>query len=345
MCVSENTISDSFRTISRRLPLVFLAAVLAAQSPPEAIFRVPVRIVTVPVVVQNSTGGFVRNLPSTEFQVFDNDRPQRFQLDYIDQPVAVAVVVQTNDASRAWLPYVRRAVSLVETLVVGANGRASVFGFGGSVIPVQAWTRSTQLLDNAFAALKPTLDDRSCSLDAVSDAASQLAMLPASFRRVILLVAQPGDIGSSARLPEVLRKIEVNNIIVYSLAMPHIGKDLTRKTIAIGSPRGKFGANDTGIMGTVEMSKLVPEIYRDADAAASRDAVSILTAETGGSRAAFRRLRDYESGLSAIAEELHTEYVLTYTPDSAGPGYHRIRVELARPGLSLRARPGYFNPE
>jgi VWFA-related protein len=201
------------------------------------------------------------------------------------------------------------------------------------------------LLDAAFAGLKPTLDDKSRSLDAVSEAAGQLAALPAAFRRVILLVAQPGDVGSAAKLPDVLRRIEVNNIIVYSLAMPHIGKEIARKTISIGSPRGKFGGNDTGIMGAVELSKLVPELYRDADAAAARDAVSILTAETGGSRANFRRLRDYESGLSAIAEELHTEYVLTYTPDSAEPGYHRIRVELARSGLTLRARPGYYNPE
>ncbi|HWD98881.1 MAG TPA: hypothetical protein VG345_07580, partial [Bryobacteraceae bacterium] len=106
-----------------------------------------------------------------------------------------------------------------------------------------------------------------------------------------------------------------------------------------------FGGKDTGIMGTVDLAKLVPEIYRNADAAAGRDAVSILAAETGGSRAAFRRLRDYEAGLSAIAEDLHTEYVLTYTPDSAEPGYHRIRVEIGRSGLALRARPGYFNPE
>jgi VWFA-related protein len=345
MCASRNSVSDFFRTVGRALPGIVCAAILAGQGPPQTVFRVPVRAVAVPVVVQNPAGGFVRNLPPAAFRLFDNDRAQRFQLDYVDQPVAVAVAVETNDAVRAWLPHVRRAASLVEALVVGANGQASLIAFGSSVTSLQSWTRSTESLDAAFAALKPTLDDKSRSLDAVSEAAGQLARLPASFRRVILLISQPGDIGSSARLPDVLRQIEVNNIIVYSLAMPHIGKNLTRKTISIGSPSGVFGGKDTGIMGTVDLAKLVPEIYRDADAAAGRDAVSILAAETGGSRAAFRRLRDYESGLSSIAEELHTEYVLTYTPDSAEPGYHRIRVELARPGLLLRARPGYFNPE
>jgi hypothetical protein len=88
-------------------------------------------------------------------------------------------------------------------------------------------------------------------------------------------------------------------------------------------------------MADVDLTKLLK-------AASGGDAISVLTTELGGRNVPFRKIRDFESGLSSIAEELHTEYVLSYTPNQDSPGHHSIRVEVNRAGASVRARPGYI---
>jgi VWFA-related protein len=162
---------------------------------------------------------------------------------------------------------------------------------------------------------------------------------------VILLIGQSSDYGSSSRLRDAIEKLEKNNIVLYSLAMPQVGRDLIGSTIAVKSTDGVFGVHDTGIMMTLDLGKLVPEIYRSNKAASGKDCVTVLTAETGGQRIPFRKLKDFEAGISAIGEELHTGYILSYSPDRYDAGYHRIRVELDRTGVVIRSRPGYFVPD
>jgi hypothetical protein len=124
--------------------------------------------------------------------------------------------------------------------------------------------------------------------------------------------------------------------------MPRVGKDLIGKTVAIRDAKSVLHANDIGIAGTVDLGKLVPEIYRAEKTSAGEDALTVLTAQTGGRLIPFRKLHDLETGISAIGEELHTEYVLSYTPDSQESGYHRILVQVDRREAVVRARPGYY---
>lgn len=325
--------------------LLLAATLLAAAASSQTTFRVPVRVVAVPAAVTAPDGRFVHDLRHADFQLFDNDRPQAFELDYVDEPIALAIVVQANAAVRSWLPHVRRVRSPIEALVIGANGQASVFTFGDGVKTLQTWTRRADLLDTAFGAIVSSIYDKSQALDAVTEAATSLDQVPAPYRRVILLISQAADTGSSATTGDVLGLLERANITLYNLSMPHIGKDLVGKTVRIGSTKGAFGGSDTGIMGTFDLGKLVPEIYRDSKTVAGADAVSIMVAETGGRRIPFKRLRELEAGVSSIGEELHTEYVLTATPDRPDPGYHRLRVEVSQAGLSVRSRPGYYIPD
>jgi len=47
--------------------------------------------------------------------------------------------------------------------------------------------------------------------------------------------------------------------------------------------------------------------------------------------------------LSRIAAEVHSQYELTYVPDTlAQPGFHKIEVKVLRQGVKVRARAGYF---
>ena len=52
--------------------------------------------------------------------------------------------------------------------------------------------------------------------------------------------------------------------------------------------------------------------------------------------------RSFQAAFEAIGSELAAQYVLGYMPDQPRPpGFHRLQVEVLRPGLRVRHRPGY----
>jgi hypothetical protein len=109
-------------------------------------------------------------------------------------------------------------------------------------------------------------------------AAKRLEARPALRRRVILLIGQAGDSGSSATLKDVLGELEWNDIAVFSLAMPQVGADLIGSTVRV---RG-MNAPDVGFIGSADLGRLIPEIFRGVKAAAGRDPVSLMASEMGG---------------------------------------------------------------
>jgi VWFA-related protein len=306
-----------------------------AQTPP--VFRVPVRVVSAPTAVVSHDGKLIRGLEAGQFRLSDNGRRQDIRVDLVEEPVSLAIVVQTNRAARARLAELRRSASLIETSVLGETGEVSLTTFDDEVREVLAFTGTTSLIDKAFSSIAVRGYDSHC-LDAVLSAAQGLAVRPTARRRVILLITQARDMGSTAKLNEVLTALEVNNITVYSLAITGNGRELMRNTVSL---RGN-NAPDVGFTGGLDLLTLIPEIYRDVKAAAGKDAVTISTVETGGRRMPFGNLRDLESAVAAIGEELHTEYLLSYTPADAEPGYHQIRVEVDVAGAAVRTRPGYY---
>jgi VWFA-related protein len=52
--------------------------------------------------------------------------------------------------------------------------------------------------------------------------------------------------------------------------------------------------------------------------------------------------RSFEMAFQGIGAELTSQYLLGYIPDRPqGPGFHKLKVEVVRPGLRVRHRPGY----
>jgi VWFA-related protein len=322
------------------LTLFVVALTGFAQSPP--LIRVPVRVVTVPVAVVSARDKFVTGLKVEDFSLFDNGRAQNVRLDYMDGQISLAIAVETNDSVRAWLPEVRRVVSMIEALMVGEAGDASLTSFGDDVKTIQPMTGNAALLDKAFESIKPNGDKQNRILDALAEATKQLEQVSAARRRIILLIAQSGDVGSASSLRDVLRQLELNNITVYSLIMPRIGSELIGKSFSLQGAKQAFHRDDAGFVAGVDLGKLIPEIYRSEKAVSGADEISLITSELGGRIFSFRKPKELENGISLIGEELHTEYLLSYTPVQFEPGYHQIRVQVDRLGTVVRARPGYY---
>ena len=73
------------------------------------------------------------------------------------------------------------------------------------------------------------------------------------------------------------------------------------------------------------------------------DTLDVFTRFTGGREYSFIGEKSLEKAVSGISEELHSQYLLSYSPNNQGEGgFHDIRVIVNRPSLEVRTRPGYW---
>lgn len=100
-------------------------------------------------------------------------------------------------------------------------------------------------------------------------------------------------------------------------------------------------ANYQARMGNV--MPLFVEIFRGVTGIFIDNPSELYSKFTGGKEFAFKTERGLESAISQIGDEVHAQYLLTYSPNNKlEGGFHEIRVAIDRPELRVRTRPGYW---
>lgn len=333
---------------------LFLACGVFAQ---ETGFRAQVRLVVVPVTVQDSKGRLVDGLTEANFKVFDNGVDQPFSLDTFGTgvaPVAMMVAVQTSGISAAALVKVRQIGSMIQPLVSGARGCAGLLSFSDSVVVRQPCTRNVQDFSTAFDRLEPRAPKEGHLLDAAAEAIKLLDARPSS-RRVLLLISETRDRGSEAKLDDVIRMAQTAGVTVYAatysafrsgfFAKPEDVQQ-PRQTRPLPIPSGKPHSDPVGQSIPAHTSAQSTDILggvRELARLGQDKATEKLAQATGGTEYSFTRLNGLEQAIQKLGEEIHSQYVISFMPKEPKPGYHRLMVQV-RPGakLQLRARPGYW---
>ena len=77
----------------------------------------------------------------------------------------------------------------------------------------------------------------------------------------------------------------------------------------------------------------------------SRETLAALSADTGGRT--FYDLNDFSPAFAEVQKENSSYYLIGYSPANLRDDgrFRHIRVEVAKPGLKVQARPGYFAPK
>ena len=108
-----------------------------------------------------------------------------------------------------------------------------------------------------------------------------------------------------------------------------------------------FQASDTMNMGTTQRGEVLGRKQSQLmeDARAQEDPLVMLASDTGG--IFFHNNNDFYAGLQKISNRQAYYYVLTYaTPSLKADGrYHKIKLEVSRPGLEMSYRKGYYAPK
>lgn len=319
-----------------RFALVFsLVFTAAAQDSPT--IRVPVRLVTVPTLVLSSRGRIIAGLNASDFQLFDNGLRESITVDSVTTPISVAVVVQASRDVRQYTPFIAKVGSVVDALLVGERGHAAVIAYNDNVTVLKPFPGGS--VQRTLHEISPHGYNAKL-LDAAMRGIELLKERPRTRARVLLLIGQPLDRGSEADLSAIEEQVWNENISVYALALPELGKSFTSDTFTI---QGISGADRASYAG-VNLERLIPKLDHSSEPLKHGDPFSVLTTETGGTQLHFRKQSELEQAISIVGIELRSEYLLSYRPSSTGAGYHHIQVEVGLPGVKAYARPGYRVP-
>jgi VWFA-related protein len=347
-------------------PLSHLAAVTAAA----AIFlpqsfaqwqplQVQSRLVQIPVTITSAPGTPIDGLEAADFVLLDEGKPQKITVDTLGTgvaPISLMVAVQTSGISAAVLDKVRNIGAMIQPLITGERGCAGVVTFAENVEWIQECTGNQDFIQGAFQRLRPQEPRSGRMLDAAHEAVRRLAARP-NTRRVLLLISESRDRGSETDLETVAKLCEESSVIVYSFTYSAFKTGFASQTtpitrIPLGSRRstnGKFeptsppifdrGARPTPPEQRVDVLAALEELHRID----KTNTTQVLAFRTGGTTFPFTRQKALEDVVGKLGEELHSQYVLSFVPDTTTPGYHRVEVRVNRPGDSqLRARPGYW---
>ena len=160
---------------------------------------------------------------------------------------------------------------------------------------------------------------------------------------------------STANLREALTDAELWNTAIYAIDISHLEGMLTGEampqrpdpipTAAQHVPAGaaqtpttieQLHINDNFVPMFVEIFKGVKSLFVD-------DPVDVITRYTGGKEYSFVSNKSLDKAVEALGQEIHHQYLLSYSPNNLSEGgFHEIRVDVNRPGLEIRTRPGYW---
>ena len=342
------------------LLFLFVASILAAQatSPAlsenaDAVIRESFKFVLVRVAVTDNGGRVVNGLQTDDFRLTDNGSPQAITADVILHPLSVVVAIQTTAGVERILPDVQKLGYALETLVLGESGELALIGFDSHVRTLTDFTSDRDTIDATLQALK-FADGSGNVSDAAMAGINLLRNRPANRQAVLILVSEGRAQGSMAEVREVLTDAEFGNVIIYSLNVSEFAAAFTSPG---ETPRANWmdlqgrpminGAMQTPTTDTqMQLGNWTPLLkagFHSAKSLFVPSPLGIYTRHTGGREFSFNRQKLLDDVIGEIGEELHGQYLLTYTPSTQHQaGFHEIQVTVQQPNLTVRTRDGYW---
>jgi len=338
----------------------------AVQQPPpevEARLKVRVSLVNTPVTVRDRSGQMIHNLDAKNFTVTDNGVAQKItHFDLGGDPLSVVILMETSERIDSIFPEIRKTGSLFADTVMGASGEAAIVEFNDSVDKLQDFTADGEAIEKTIHGMREgtwgsrLYDAMAVGVEMLTSRPQASAEIPGR-RRILFVMSEATDVGSATKLGEVLRQAQLANITIYSVGLSTTRAELQSKTkkqpIEV-TPPGTFGhpplpgtvqtpTSEEQQGGNIDLLALAVWAVQHAENQVKAHALEVAATATGGAHVSTYRDRSIETAIDEIGGELHSQYSVSYTPTGTGEsGYHEIKISVDKPGVSVRARPGYY---
>ena len=267
-------------------------------------FRSDTRTVALYATVTDAKKRLVPDLNKEEFEIFDNDKPQAIEL-FINevQPITVVVMLDTSASMTGNLKLLEQAAEqFLIRLLPKDKGMVGAFNDKIEFFPATF----TNDRDRLIASLKDLDFGNPTRLyDAVAASMDRLHKIDG--RRVVLVFTDGDDTGSRENAGSVLESARTNEVMIYAIGL--------RSEYFNGS-RQVRSRPDAGLRRLAE--------------------------ETGGGYFELETTSDLAPTFTRVAQELHSQYVLGFTPSNLDGKVHRLNVRTKRPGTTVRARRTYL---
>jgi Ca-activated chloride channel family protein len=312
---------------------------LTAPTEAQTKIRVNSDLVVLPVTVKDQFGELVPDLQQSDFRIFDGQIEQSVDLFTVEAfPLSLVVLIdddlKSKDAAQV-TPSLRAILGGISD-----NDEARICRFDLSFYPSEAFSTD---FDKLWADLKNAQDHAAPSTAGPVPFVTNPSTHP-------LGVGEPKP---SAPVDPGHRPTKALDDAIFSSAeLLHDRGMARRKVILVVSD----GANGP---------QFNHHSYNDAIELLLRDNISVYSLAIGNSllKHKFSRLISYaddtggdiyyastsaamERLYSQITEQARHEYTLAYVPrgtNHASP-YHKVEVRVARPGVSIKTRQGYYTP-
>jgi Ca-activated chloride channel homolog len=285
---------------------VILSTALAAQQPPAQgpTFKSGTQVVSLFVTVADATRRLVPGLTQDEFEVFDNEKPQPiifFQNEI--QPITVIVMLDTSGSMTLTLDLLREAAEqfLIRLL---PTDKARVGAFNDKIQFSSQFTNNRDQLVTEVKALDYGNGTR--LWDAVAASIDELK--PVEGRRVVLVFTDGDDTSSKIGQGTVIERARADEVMIYAIGL---------ESNYVGGPGGQR-----------VRTRPDPGLRKVAD-------------ETGGGYFELKKTADLAPTFTKVASELHSQYVIGFSPTQLDNRVHKLMVKMKPAGLTARARKSY----
>jgi VWFA-related protein len=334
-----------FRAAVLLFALLFAAAPQAAarqqQDPDEPVERVETNLVLLNVGVADRSGRPVINLARNDFSVFeDGVRQPIVSFEPATAPFSLVLLLDMSGSTLNFRPILRQsALRFLDAL--GPEDRVSIVAFSNDKVQTLS-DFSTDRRKAAFAIAELAKGQGRTNLYPALRYSLQHLAKEGKRRKAIVVLTDGVDTelraldskasadartaeeavsavrpDQSAPLRAVLDAADRQGVTIYPLALPS------------GDPK-----------------KLLPFTpQQSAIYSAARSRIQMLADRTGGRLHQINRLEDMGRIYAEVAAEMRTLYSIAYQAASTRPrdgGWREITVEVSRPELLARTRPGYF---
>jgi Ca-activated chloride channel family protein len=321
------------------------AVVLApagAQQPPT--FRVATDLVSIYATVTDRSGRLVTDLTRDDFEVRDNGRRQTLSVFSNDlQPFSAVVMIDRSGSMTTNFELVRQAAAtFVAHLLEGDRLRIGNFS-QDIVLSPATFTDDRALL---LEILREELQDAGGSPVWEAIDRSIIALSSEPGRRVVLVFSDGDNTGSSDRpsvnVKDLIRRAEEHDVMVYAIGFSIVE---THRVTSPVFPRPRppttrprpfppGGALPFGQWGSPVLTRTTTR--------PPHPGLEQLASASGGGYFAMSTSTGLETIFARVAEELHRQYWLGFTPGTRDGRVHRLDVRVRRSGLTVRARRDYL---
>lgn len=278
------------------------SALVAVASGQEPVFRSSTRIVPVVATVLDAQGRLAPGLEQDEFTILDNGKPQ--EITFFQNNVQPFTVVVMLDYSASMTANLDRLQAAAEQFVLRMlpEDKGQVGSFSDKIQFSGTFTNDRD--DLIFALEDLQFGNPTRLYDATYES---VAMLDEVEGRTVVLVFTDGDDTASRRnMGDVLERAKNDETMIY----------------AIGLESEYFNGQ--------RMVRTRPDrgLRRLAD-------------ETGGGYFELKKTDDLAPTFTRVAQELHSQYTLGFTPPILDGKEHKLVVRMKQPGMTARARRTY----